>query len=638
MDGGREGFWRGVCVWVVKPGVVNKKIRQSHVVGVFRRRRRGGRGVGEEGKEEEEIDEETVWDEGGMRRCVKESLCVDLDAVDAFRQAVERDMGVELVPKEGGKEGEWDVEQLVESGRVGMEGDYHYLVGVVHSPKDFKRYAKVLSFAGLDPVKNTVNVWSFSLEGALSKEYVPSMRRYEFALVENGSSMEMAFRVWWDGEGAEKETERGQTNWLMRCVLPKISKWAASGGGNDGEYRRKRAALAEINALRYVELYNELKEKYGRKIEGIWTETTDPKKFVYEDVAIASYLICLWERERLEKSFEKRQSFIDLGCGNGLLVYILNNEGHPGKGVDLRPRRIWEKYNSISNVPVTLSVESVIPQEDAKVGIEYDWLIGNHSDELTPWIPVMANNTSKDTRFFVLPCCFFDFFGKFSSNDMRLGQYETYLNHIRGIGEMCGFEILTDSLKIPSTKRICHIGMRKVFNEDESWKRECERVREFIRGKQKSFVPREKVEAVRNCTHVDADLRERMVSVMAKHLLDSGASDGEWRAGGVVKLSELSKLFSSADLKRLKSECGGLQTLLRNQHQVFLVKAGAAQLRDWRKEDQRPKRTNKEAPLKVKICWFYEHHPDGCPLSRDECPFAHGEEDLLGKEAKKRKI
>jgi hypothetical protein len=25
---------------------------------------------------------------------------------------------------------------------------------------------------------------------------------------------------------------------------------------------------------------------------------------------------------------------------------------------------------------------------------EYDWLIGNHSDELTPWIPVVAGNSS----------------------------------------------------------------------------------------------------------------------------------------------------------------------------------------------------------------------------------------------------
>ena len=35
----------------------------------------------------------------------------------------------------------------------------------------------------------------------------------------------------------------------------------------------------------------------------------------------------LWEKERLQLGLEKKQSFVDLGCGNGLLVYILSSEG-----------------------------------------------------------------------------------------------------------------------------------------------------------------------------------------------------------------------------------------------------------------------------------------------------------------------
>lgn len=46
---------------------------------------------------------------------------------------------------------------------------------------------------------------------------------------------------------------------------------------------------------------------------------------------------------------------------------------------------------------------------DSTVFPEYDWLIGNHSDELTPWIPVMASRSSFTTRYFVLPCCAHDF-------------------------------------------------------------------------------------------------------------------------------------------------------------------------------------------------------------------------------------
>jgi hypothetical protein len=47
-----------------------------------------------------------------------------------------------------------------------------------------------------------------------------------------------------------------------------------------------------------------------------------------KDLAIAAYLVTLWEDAE-----EKPKSFIDLGCGNGLLVYLLTKEGYPGVGL-----------------------------------------------------------------------------------------------------------------------------------------------------------------------------------------------------------------------------------------------------------------------------------------------------------------
>ena len=35
----------------------------------------------------------------------------------------------------------------------------------------------------------------------------------------------------------------------------------------------------------------------------------------------------LWEKERRDMNSQKKQSFVDLGCGNGLLVYLLTSEG-----------------------------------------------------------------------------------------------------------------------------------------------------------------------------------------------------------------------------------------------------------------------------------------------------------------------
>ena len=57
-------------------------------------------------------------------------------------------------------------------------------------------------------------------------------------------------------------------------------------------------------------------------------------------MAIAAYLIQLWRQESQELGLDVnyRQSFFDIGCGNGLLVYLLTSEGYPGKG---DPLSVW---------------------------------------------------------------------------------------------------------------------------------------------------------------------------------------------------------------------------------------------------------------------------------------------------------
>eukprot|EP00058_Branchiostoma_floridae_P005279 XP_002590767.1 hypothetical protein BRAFLDRAFT_78181 [Branchiostoma floridae] len=131
------------------------------------------------------------------------------------------------------------------------------------------------------------------------------------------------------------------TKWLCDHLLPKIAKWSAdvAPGG-----RRRVQALVPID--RYNIRYQQLKRKYGRRMMQVWPDvtTTDPEKFVYEDIAIATYLLLLWEEERSRLRLEEKQSFVDLGCGNGLLVYILAQEGHPGKGIDVRKRTTWDIF------------------------------------------------------------------------------------------------------------------------------------------------------------------------------------------------------------------------------------------------------------------------------------------------------
>lgn len=55
-----------------------------------------------------------------------------------------------------------------------------------------------------------------------------------------------------------------------------------------------------------------------------WVNTNTNIQYYWVSVAV---LQVLWAEERAEKNLTARQSFVDLGCGNGLLVHILTNEG-----------------------------------------------------------------------------------------------------------------------------------------------------------------------------------------------------------------------------------------------------------------------------------------------------------------------
>lgn len=64
------------------------------------------------------------------------------------------------------------------------------------------------------------------------------------------------------------------------------------------------------------------------------------------------------------------------------------------------------------------------------------------------------------------------------------------------------------------------------------------------------------------------------------------------------------------------------------------VLQGRVRIRDWRQEtplqERQPearRRVSSEA-FKTRLCWFFLHHPDGCVLPADRCPFAHGPGEL----------
>ncbi|CAN9509661.1 unnamed protein product [Ophioblennius macclurei] len=446
--------------------------------------------------------------------------------------------------------------------------------------------------------------------------------------------------------------------WLTSDLLPKLLRWASE--CKSSEFK---STLSLLPVEKYSVTYQQLKEKYKNMVK-VWPEVTDPEKFVYEDVAIATYLLVLWDEERAAGALTARQSFVDLGCGNGLLVHILTSEGHPGKGIDVRRRRIWDMYG-----PQTVLEEKAITPSESSLFPGADWLIGNHSDELTPWIPVIAARSSYSCRYFVLPCCFFDFCGKYQRRQCKKSQYKEYVDFIAEVSRACGFNTEEDCLRIPSTKRVCLVGKSRNYHQSEEQEAEQRRAH-YIRRRQAGpgvavqrsdagddgdgrhgnaggdgtwgagFQPRDKVEAVRNCAALPRELVDGVVLRVAGALLGMTAEDGEascddWNGGGSLSVSEVAGLLEPETLQRLKKECGGLQTLLKNNHQVFRVEGGRVHIRDWREEkkksSKRPDSKRKPvAPgaLKTRLCWFHANHPQGCPLQAENCAFAHGQDEM----------
>ncbi|XP_012537223.1 probable tRNA (uracil-O(2)-)-methyltransferase [Monomorium pharaonis] len=429
--------------------------------------------------------------------------------------------------------------------------------------------------------------------------------------------------------------------WLKSKLFPRLMKWLNRENDNAGP---RISSLSLVSVERYTSLYNQLKEKYGSRMVSVWPENTDPAKFVYEDVAIATYLLLLWEKEREEKGTRELQSFVDLGCGNGLLVYILSNEGHKGIGIDLRRRKIWDLFPESTH----LQVSTIVPSPDT-VFPGVDWIIGNHSDELTPWIPVITARSSYECRFFLLPCCAYEFDGsKYRRCNAAESQYSEYMSYVKSVCEGCGFLTLTDRLRIPSTKRICFVGWKRTYAKENTAALDAD-IQRIINARSQildsrneadsdlrwsaSFKPRDSTERVRNCTQLDKKLILEIVNAVAAHLLCTsrripldGRPGETWNAGGQIGIDEVAKMIAPETLRQLRNECGGLQTLLKNHGHIFCVAQGKVQFRIPGTVNTRKKRRKGNAGVpsrKVKPCWFHKNHPDGCPALEIDCDFQH---------------
>ncbi|XP_023230797.1 probable tRNA (uracil-O(2)-)-methyltransferase isoform X1 [Centruroides sculpturatus] len=465
----------------------------------------------------------------------------------------------------------------------------------------------------------------------------------------------------------EKRSEHSEVSnnhsvqWLQTCVLRKICNWA--------KQRNKTKPIPSLSIIpisRYYSIYTRLKEKYWKKLIQIWPENTDPIKYIYEDIAIASYLLTLFELEKETKNISQKQTFVDLGCGNGLLVYLLISEGHSGIGIDIRKRSIWDLYEP--KVPL---IEKSITPSDKMLFPEYDWIIGNHSDELTPWIPVIAARSSYRMRIFLLPCCPYSFEGKYHRTHAGCSQYQSYLYFIQEVCEKMGFEVKEDKLRIPSTKRLCFVCLSRTYSSSKESEIDFQRtayINKFLKqnannsGKVKEvsklcdknlptdeiqhnwisgFRPRNRNQEVCNCSTLDQNYIDDVVKQLASLLLNLqccfitvSTNDNQihWNRGGEMTIKDLASSLDPELLKKLKSQYGGLQTLLKNHRHIFSVIKDKVSMTVPTKKtsanylSKSKKKKGKEPKFKTKLCWFHFNHPQGCPLLDEDCTFLHQEE------------
>ncbi|KAF9698565.1 hypothetical protein EKO04_003564 [Ascochyta lentis] len=293
-------------------------------------------------------------------------------------------------------------------------------------------------------------------------------------------------------------------NRLSRTGLKLLEVIHKHSRGRQAGYKKRVHHDQIIPQKTFQDTYAYLKGKYAKSLIEAWVEQTPPSKHVFEDLGISAFLMELWVdmygdekltgEERRESAQKAFPGFVDIGCGNGLLVYILNEEGWRGWGFDARRRKTWDTFPdvyaqrlkemllipAVLSEPQHVSTETPSPASHDGVFPAGTFIVSNHADELTPWTPLLASLSS--SPFIAIPCCSHDFGGtRFRAPAIRKyvpddGQpkgnkgaqpsaYASLCSWTSALTESMGFVVEKEHLRIPSTRNIAVVG-RKFEKED----------------------------------------------------------------------------------------------------------------------------------------------------------------------------
>ncbi|ETW76216.1 hypothetical protein HETIRDRAFT_239074, partial [Heterobasidion irregulare TC 32-1] len=282
---------------------------------------------------------------------------------------------------------------------------------------------------------------------------------------------------------------------LHRTALALLETLHRYAWGAHTQYRKRVAHDTLVPRDTYQDLYLVMRERW-KHVVGEWREATDPLKHVFEDVGIATFLMLLWKdtykdehggdehgpQDLVSEPWKRWPrppgGFVDMGCGNGLLTHILISEGYAGTGFDLRERSSWTHYPPRTRAALSVR-EAYEDTGDAPV-LDLPrgaFLIGNHADELTPWLPVLAARAGVGTSGYLsIPCCAWtdsadagrDAQGEQEAtfaaalnlgSDNQLGSaYARYRVWLASLSAWLGWEVEVEVLRIPSTRNWAIVG------------------------------------------------------------------------------------------------------------------------------------------------------------------------------------
>jgi len=326
---------------------------------------------------------------------------------------------------------------------------------------------------------------------------------------------------------------------LSRTALKLLEIIHKHSRGNAGGYAKRVQHDRLVSQKAFQDTYAVLKGRYAKTLIEGWVEQTPAEKHVFEDLGIAAFLIEVWGdmyaggdgescgEEAHEKNMERLRKrrrelaqrnfpgFVDIGCGNGLLVYILNAEGWHGWGFDARRRKTWdifpqqhgERLKQLLLVPEILKCGEAATDDATLIDTPPShngvfptgtFIVSNHADELTPWTPLLAYLSC--SPFIVIPCCSHDFGGTrfrapvynkyvtfdtvgLPAKNKLPSAYASLVSWISHLTEAVGYEVEKEHLRIPSTRNVAILGrtvIEEVPKQDPQMEERIRLVRELV--------------------------------------------------------------------------------------------------------------------------------------------------------------